>query len=206
MSKYISGGWSHIFDTQERPGTTNLTICFDTEQNKLVAMNIHLSYGSFPASKQEIEDVQDSLINANEDALECPEDYCLEVSSTPPAWALPQLIGATKESEKALPYLVSFKDAETGDDRTFECEAKDAVHAIEQVLSAYPGCVVLECQVRMFVIASLSEADHENVAAFWSNDHGWGCLSTASRFSSGDRHEMTLPFSRESDAYWVTIG
>lgn len=83
--KYIHGGWPHIFKHDRLP--TDLRICFDNERNKLVAMEMLLSYGKAIPREDEFLDVEDSLKNANDAALESPKDYGLEASDTLPDWA-----------------------------------------------------------------------------------------------------------------------
>ncbi|ADV02160.1 hypothetical protein [Alicycliphilus denitrificans] len=61
-------------------------------------------------------------------------------------------------------------------------------------------------QVR-YVIRSLSEAGEPLGApgAFWSNADGWGCLETATHFSTRERMSLNFPLSARQDAEWMLV-
>lgn len=87
LGRYIYGGWSHIFAgsgyERERLGR----ILFDRLENRLVALDLHTSFGRKVASTIAIQDVEDSLINANPEALINPEHYGLSHGDSMPEWA-----------------------------------------------------------------------------------------------------------------------
>ena len=74
-TRCLVGHWGHLFG----PGSHE-TLCrirFDLEANRLTNLDVKDGLKFRPATEAERADVEDSLINANEDALECPEDYGL---------------------------------------------------------------------------------------------------------------------------------
>lgn len=83
--KYIHGGWSHFFKHDRHP--TEMRICFDKEQNKLVAMELRVPNGMVLPRRDEFFDVEDSLKNGNQEALAAPSDYGLSATCSLPAWA-----------------------------------------------------------------------------------------------------------------------
>ncbi len=63
-----------------------------------------------------------------------------------------------------------------------------------------------EAMSRHYVIRSLSEGDVDldgKVGAFWSNEDGWGCFETASRFTTAERMDSFLPISAGGDSEWM---
>lgn len=84
VQRYIVGNWSHIFaDSQSG---RDLRLVFDTLTKKVIAMHIKTGLGYTAATPEAMADVEDSLIIANEDALQNPEDWDLERTSTLPVW------------------------------------------------------------------------------------------------------------------------
>jgi hypothetical protein len=83
--RYIHGGWDHLFGSRRIP--TDLRICFDTQHNRLFAMEVQQAVGFRVATKAEIADVEDSIRSANCEAIAKPADYGLLTSGIPPAWA-----------------------------------------------------------------------------------------------------------------------
>lgn len=86
--RYIHGDWTHLFGSGRREDIVRLV--FDREEKSIVAMQI--ADGPFEgdfvdATAAQIEDVQDSLMNANPDALESPADFGLSRSYEMPAWS-----------------------------------------------------------------------------------------------------------------------
>lgn len=82
---FIHGEWSHIF--HDNGPDTEVRICFDVEQNKLTHMDIRRNWKWVHASNDEMDDVEDSIKTANAEALEDPEGWGLNQSSTLPNWA-----------------------------------------------------------------------------------------------------------------------
>ena len=81
--KYIYGSWGHIF--HENGPETMVRFCFDTEQSRLIHLDILRQSVWKHASRQEVSDVEKS-IHDNSDALDNPDDYGLEQSNQPPDW------------------------------------------------------------------------------------------------------------------------
>lgn len=84
---YVHGNWNHLFGSGSKETTVRLV--FDTQESRIVAMQITGWPYSQDASLAEILDVQDSLKNANPEALEQPGDYGLARAYVLPAWAVP---------------------------------------------------------------------------------------------------------------------
>lgn len=83
--RYVHGTWTHIFG----PGSkeTVLRIVFDRQENSLVACEYEdPPRGWFQASSSDGADVEDSLKNANEEAIDSPAEYGLEESDGLPDW------------------------------------------------------------------------------------------------------------------------
>jgi len=84
MRYVISEGWSHIFSLGER----DTRWVYDRETERLVHLQIFYGVGGFRSAPSEAyPDVEDSLKNANPEALDHPEEEGLQVSDTLPAWA-----------------------------------------------------------------------------------------------------------------------
>lgn len=82
--RYVHGSWTHIFHNNGPDVETR--IVFDCQAAKLVALDIKRTTGWRKASPVEFADVEDSIKNANEAALDDPEEFGLEQSDTPPDW------------------------------------------------------------------------------------------------------------------------
>lgn len=83
-SRYVHGGWSHIF--HDSGPDVDTRIIYDREAEKLIALDIKRATGWRKASPVEFADVEDSIKNANAEALSDPEEFGLEQSSTVPDW------------------------------------------------------------------------------------------------------------------------
>lgn len=83
--KYIHGNWTHIF--HDNGPDIVLRFAFDTDKQQILSMELQKSLGWTAASASEMLDVQDSLVNANEDALLNPGDWNLDESDALPEWA-----------------------------------------------------------------------------------------------------------------------
>lgn len=82
--RYVHGGWTHIF--YDNGPDVDTRIVYDRMEGKLVALEIRGSSRWFKASKAEVADLEDSLKNANEEALDDPATFGLEQSDTSPDW------------------------------------------------------------------------------------------------------------------------
>lgn len=90
--RYIAGNWNHIFADSKTE--RDLRFVFDTNTQKVVAMQILTGLGYENASLEAIADVQDSLLTANEEVLESPEENDLKATSELPDWSV-GLVSAT---------------------------------------------------------------------------------------------------------------
>lgn len=81
---YVHGHWSHIFG----PGhsETMLRIVVDTNTNTLIAGQYMHNGGWRDLRSEDLLDVQDSLINVNSEALDCPAEFGLVASHHLPDW------------------------------------------------------------------------------------------------------------------------
>lgn len=66
-----------------------LRLVYDREERRIIAMELKRRAGWEPANEMQIADVQDSLKNANPEAISAPDDYGLQQSQEPPAWCSP---------------------------------------------------------------------------------------------------------------------
>lgn len=77
--------WGHLFDETGRETMTRFV--FDREQNALVALQVRLDGGWENGSDAMIADLEDSLVNANPDALTDPGYWGLVTADEHPSWA-----------------------------------------------------------------------------------------------------------------------
>lgn len=81
--------WSHIIASETGDGEArDCHFVFDTETNELITARFERNGGLSLMSKTPFFDLEDSLLNANADALENPTAYGLRRSDTMPAWAI----------------------------------------------------------------------------------------------------------------------
>lgn len=89
----LGKGWTHIFTEQDL--VTDKTVererdcrfVFDTQSREMIHLDIMRRYGGYAvANAAEIADVTDSLVNANEQALQKPEYYGHMASDDLPGW------------------------------------------------------------------------------------------------------------------------
>lgn len=90
----IAAHWPHIFDGARAPATVRFV--FERVSETICRLEMLDGAVWILASRVQLEDVQDSLLNANEDALSSPSDYGLTESEYLPEWA-------AKSSCKELP-------------------------------------------------------------------------------------------------------
>lgn len=89
MTNYLSGYWGHIFEGEEQERMTRVVV--DAEGRKLVLVliqrikSIESTYSE--ASTAEMHDLEDSLLNANDDLFEAPEEHGLIRTDGLPDWA-----------------------------------------------------------------------------------------------------------------------
>lgn len=81
----VAQSWGHIFDDVEGERMTDWV--YDREQEKLVAATYEFEFKSYDASPEMLADLEDSVKNANEDALKNPAVWELEETNELPDWA-----------------------------------------------------------------------------------------------------------------------
>lgn len=94
MSRYIiahcdrdvGAGWGHIFSEGSREVERDTRFVWDCDAEKLIHLDIMRDNKWREASQDEILDLEDSLKNANPDALDNPDDWGLDASDDLPAW------------------------------------------------------------------------------------------------------------------------
>lgn len=98
MSRFIiadpeqGAGWGHIFEEVRESGGAKqrermLRFVFDRRDDRLEHLDVKWGHKWIEGSRFDREDVEDSLKNANPEALEDPEEWGLLVSDTLPDWA-----------------------------------------------------------------------------------------------------------------------
>lgn len=92
--------WSHIFDEDGDEIRRECHFVFDCASNEVIAMRIQRDHGWDDASRSEIEDLEESLKDANHEALEQPHSWGLRRLVAAPEWAAePLTCGADAEPE-----------------------------------------------------------------------------------------------------------
>ena len=71
----LVGFWGHLFGNGKRE--TNCRIRFDLTTNKLTDLEVEERGKFYPATECQRADVEDSILNANEEAIDNPEDFGL---------------------------------------------------------------------------------------------------------------------------------
>lgn len=82
--RYVHGTWEHIFHPGRQPAA--LRLVYDRQEESLVAMELRCSGGWTFATAEEIADVEESLKNANTEAVDDPAGHGLEASADRPRW------------------------------------------------------------------------------------------------------------------------
>jgi hypothetical protein len=100
MTRYIiadpdsNSGWSHLFlrdavvfgRRQTVVAELQCRFIYDAQQGTLLHLDIVEENGLNPASQEDLWDLEDSLENANPDAIASPEEHGLTVSTQLPGW------------------------------------------------------------------------------------------------------------------------
>lgn len=88
VPRYVAGGWSHFFG----PGNTNERSCrfvYNRQTESVTHLQIEDGVrGWVSAGTAEMADLQDSLQNANDEALTAPDDWGLDALDDLPEWAV----------------------------------------------------------------------------------------------------------------------
>lgn len=79
--------WGHIFSGSRETATR---FVFDTEENRMIAAQLRDgATGSWSdADPAELSDLEDSLVNANSEAIADPQDWGLIDADEAPAWSI----------------------------------------------------------------------------------------------------------------------
>jgi hypothetical protein len=89
MSKFISGNWGHIFEADEHERMTRIVI--DADSQKLVFAQVQrirsMDSTYSEASRHEMADLEDSLLDANADLFNDPVGFGLTTTDEIPEWA-----------------------------------------------------------------------------------------------------------------------
>lgn len=89
MAKYLSGNWGHIFDGEQQERMTRIVV--DADAQKLVfaqVQRIRSMESSYKeAVREEMADLEDSLLNGNSELFDYPEGFGLIVTEGLPEWA-----------------------------------------------------------------------------------------------------------------------
>jgi hypothetical protein len=80
-------GWDHIFLEEGREVKRDTRFVFDVGAGKLIHLDIRRDWKWRAASPAELADLEDSLLNANGDALDDPEGWGLLEMEHLPDWA-----------------------------------------------------------------------------------------------------------------------
>lgn len=90
QQQYIVGEWSHLFPDENNDRPTRIVI--DAVTQKLVRLQVQqnraVSDSYRVATRLEVEDVEDSIVNANPEVFDAPADFGLEATNELPAWAV----------------------------------------------------------------------------------------------------------------------
>lgn len=90
---FIVGPWSHIFSGETGERLTRIVLNAST--HKLIHIEVQANRSMLDsyraATHDEIQDVEDSLVNANGELFDAPGDFGLEAASELPAWAVSPL-------------------------------------------------------------------------------------------------------------------
>ncbi|MBP5947926.1 hypothetical protein [Pseudomonas sp. P9(2020)] len=90
---FIVGPWNHIFSGEPSERLTRIVLNASTQ--KLIHMEVQANRSMLDsyraATQHEIADVEDSLVNANGELFDAPDDFGLQAACELPAWALPAL-------------------------------------------------------------------------------------------------------------------
>ena len=97
-ARFVYGNWPHLFVAGIE---TNTRLVFDREARRIVLMHVQRAAGWQVATDDEIADVQDSFINANQ-ADESPAAYGLVARNRLPRWALESPPDAKPEATPSL--------------------------------------------------------------------------------------------------------
>jgi len=96
MARYViadpdsedGNGWMHIFDEDGADKERLTRWAFDRNEGRIISADIRRGGKWREATSSEIDELEDSLKNANPEAVESPVDWDLAVSDDLPSWAV----------------------------------------------------------------------------------------------------------------------
>lgn len=83
--RYVFGPWAHLFGAGQ--SDTTVRLAYDRHEERLVHLDIKSASGWMRASEAMVQDVEQSLKEANEEALDDPENWGLAQGENLPHWA-----------------------------------------------------------------------------------------------------------------------
>lgn len=83
--RYIYGNWTHMF--HEHGGDVPLRFVFDLQEGRIVALQIQRAQGWVEGGPEERASVEESITDANREALDHPEEWGLATDEELPEWA-----------------------------------------------------------------------------------------------------------------------
>lgn len=83
---YVVGEWGHLFDSGGRQTERTCRLVYDVARREVTHMDVFRNHKWRGSSRSEREDLTDSLINANPEALEKPGNWGLAFATELPAW------------------------------------------------------------------------------------------------------------------------
>ncbi|MPQ69495.1 hypothetical protein [Pseudomonas sp. MWU12-2323] len=103
----LVGTWDHLFDGDKGERTTRIVL--DASTYKLIHMEVQANRAIIDSYRKatlpEIKDVEDSLVNANAELFDSPEEFGLQATSELPAWASCQWAPGQVLFYKPDPYI-----------------------------------------------------------------------------------------------------
>lgn len=84
----LTGHWEHIFLEGGTERKRECRIVFDLDRNEVTRMDVRVGHKWRESDLAQRQDVTDSIVNANAECLDAPEDWDLEATDSLPQWAL----------------------------------------------------------------------------------------------------------------------
>lgn len=84
----VDDAWGHIFSEGRREVERDVRLVWDRGEERIVAMEIRRGHKWQEADRAEVDDVTDSLVNANPWALDPEHEDAMEMTGELPDWAV----------------------------------------------------------------------------------------------------------------------
>lgn len=84
----VDDAWGHIFSEGRREVERDVRLVWDRGEERIVAMEIRRGHKWQEADRAEVDDVTDSLVNANPWALDPEHEDAMEMIDDLPDWAV----------------------------------------------------------------------------------------------------------------------